>query len=42
MKYIDVEKLKEIIDKTWRELSDKNAKMVAVYGMLKSIHIYQY
>lgn len=26
MKYIDAEKLKEIIDKTWRELSDKNTK----------------
>lgn len=26
MKYIDAEKLKEITDKTWRELSDKNTK----------------
>lgn len=39
MKYIDAEKLKEIIDKTWRELSDKNAK---IGGGILDAEIYTY
>ena len=39
MKYIDAEKLKEIVDKTWRELSDKNAK---IGGGILDAEIYTY
>ena len=39
MKYIDAEKLKEIINKTWRELSDKNVK---IGGGILDAEIYTY
>ena len=41
-KYINAEKLQELIDEKWKELADKNVRLAEVNGMLKSVHIYQY